>query len=323
MFAANFLQIVPLPGLLNPRKIEVHGNHLYIAEKISVFIYSLSEFKLIKKFGKEGEGPGEFKSRITRLEIQPDYIFINSAGKVSYFTKEGTFIKEFRTVPPDLRLKPFGDRFVGERMVTENSTLFNTVDIYDSSLNKITEVYRQEREVQVRGKGTKVFNHPMPYYIYEGKLFIVKESDFVINVMDKSGKELHTITYDYQKIKVTANDKKRVMKHLGTDPEIKPYLEMIKPIIFPDYYPAIRNYQVADGRVYVLTYKQVKGKSEWLKFDINGKFLKHLFINFKYINPLDEYPSVIKNEKLYQLVENLDTEEWELHITSIIGKNSH
>jgi hypothetical protein len=29
------------------------------------------------------------------------------------------------------------------------------------------------------------------------------------------------------------------------------------------------------------------------------------------------YPYVIKNGKLYQLIENLDEEEWELHVTEI------
>jgi len=317
VFFGHAVQVVPLPDLVNPRKIAVDDNQLYIAEKIPVFIYSLKDFKLIKKFGKEGEGPREFKSRITRMELQPGYIFINSSGKVSYFTKDGTFIKEFRTVSPDLRLKPFGDRFAGERMTSENSTLYNVVGIYDSSLKKIAEVYRQEREVQVGGKGTKVFAHPMPYYICDDKLFVVTGPDFVIDVLDKTAKKQYTVTYDYKRIKVTAEDKKRVMNHLETDPNTKPYLEMLKPIIFPDYFPAIRNYYVADGKVYVLTYKEENGKSEWLVFDIKGKFLKQFFLPYHYMNPVDEYPAAVKNEKLYQLIENEDTEAWELHITGI------
>ena len=317
MFASHAVRVVFLPNLLQPRKIKVDENRMYITEKISVYIFSLTDFKLIKRFGKEGGGPGEFKSRITRLEVQPDCIILNSVGKVSYFTKDGTFIKEMKTLSPDLRIKSFGNGFVGERMVSENNTLYNSVDIYDAALKKIAEVYRQEREVQVRGKGTKVFAHPRPYYIWDGKLFIVKGTDFVIDVLDKSGKKQYAITHKYQKIKVTSDDKKRVMNHLETDPEIKLYLELIKPIIFPDYFPAIRNYHVTDGKVYVLTYKEEKGKSEWLVFDIKGKFLMKLLLPYKYKNPVDEYPAVIKNEKLYQLVENQDTEEWELHIIKI------
>lgn len=316
-FAGNAVRVVPLPDLVNPRKIAVDDNRLYIAEKIPVYIYSLKDFKLIKKFGKEGEGPREFKSRITRLEIQPGYIFINSAGKVSYFTKDGAFIKELRTAAPDLRLKPFGDRFAGERMASENSTLYNVVGIYDSSLKKIAEVYKQEREVQVGGKGTKIFAHPMPYYISGDKLLVVTGPDFVIDVLDKTGKKQYAVTYDYKKIKVTAEDKKRVMNHLETDPETKPYLEMLKPIIFPGCFPAIRNYYVSGGKVYVLTYKEENGKSEWLVFDIKGKFLKRLFLPYKYMSPVDEYPAAVKNETLYQLIENEDAEEWELHITAI------
>jgi hypothetical protein len=318
LFGADGLQKVSLPELGNPLKIKVDDDRMVIAEKISVFIYTLNDLKLVKQFGKAGEGPGEFKNRITRLEIQPDYILINSVGKVSYFTQDGRFIKELKLFSPDLRLKPFGKWFVGERMVTEKNSLYISVDIYDSGINKVGEVYRQEREIQFRGKGTKMFAHPLPYYVCDLKLFFVNGTDFVIDVLDKSGKKLYAITHGYQKIEVTAEDQKRVMNHLETDPEIKPYLEMVKPIIFPKTFPAIRNYYVADSRIYVLTYKMEKGKTECLIFNTNGKFLKMLFLPYRYKNPVDEYPADIKNDRLYQLVENETSEEWELHITAVL-----
>jgi hypothetical protein len=162
-----------------------------------------------------------------------------------------------------------------------------------------------------------VFAHPMPYYIWDGKLFIVKGTDLVIEILDKSGRRQYAITHPYQKIKVTSDDKKRVMNHLETDPETKLYLEIIKPIKFPDYFPAIRNYQVTNGKVYVLTYKEENGESEWMVFDTQGQFLKRLSLPYQYENPVDEYPADIKNETLYQLVENQDTEEWELHIVKM------
>ena len=310
-------KVVPLPDLVNPRKIAVDENQIYIAEKTAVYIYSLKKFQLKKKFGKEGEGPQEFKRRIIQVNIQPDYIFLNSAGKVSYFTKDGTFIKELRTISPDMRLKPFGKEFVGGRTLIENNTLYFLIGIYDANLKKIKDVYKQERAVQMGGKGTKVFSHPLPYYTYEDKLFIVKGKDLVIEVLDKAGEKRYSITYDYKRIKVTADDKKRVLYHFKTDPETKSYFEMIKPILFPDYFPAIRNYYIADKKIYVITYKKENEKTECIIFDIKGKFLKQVFLPYIYVNPIDEYPTAIKNGTLYQLAENEDTEAWELHITGI------
>jgi hypothetical protein len=310
-------KVVTLSDLVKPRHIAVDEHQIYIIEGTTVFIYSLNDFKLKKKFGKEGEGPQEFKRRIIQVNIQPDCIFLNSAGKVSYFKKDGKFIKERRAISPDMRLTPFGNEFVGGRSLAENNTLYFFIGIYDTNLKKIKDVYKQERAVQMGGKGTKVFAHPLPYYTDEDNLFIVKGKDLVIDVLDKAGEKRYSITYDYKRINVTADDKKRVLDHLKTDPETKPYLEMIKPIIFPGYFPAIRNYYIADKKIYVLTYKQKNDKTECFIFDMKGTFLKQVFLPYVYVNPVDEYPAAIKNGRLYQLIENEGTEEWELHITGI------
>jgi hypothetical protein len=40
--------------------VQVDKNQLYITDGASVFIYSLKDYQLQKKFGKRGEAPGEF-----------------------------------------------------------------------------------------------------------------------------------------------------------------------------------------------------------------------------------------------------------------------
>ena len=39
----------------------VDGTQLYIPEEGQIFIYSTNDYKLVKKFGKAGEGPQEFR----------------------------------------------------------------------------------------------------------------------------------------------------------------------------------------------------------------------------------------------------------------------
>ena len=309
--------VVALPDLKNPRKVAVDENQMYITEGTTVYIYSLKDFKLVKKFGREGEGPREFKRRIRSFSVHPEYLFFNSAGKVSYFTKDGNFIKELNTLSSDMILKPFRKGFIGGRTLVENKTLYFSVGIYNEDLKMVKTLFKQEREVQLGGKGARVFAHPLPYYLFEDKIFFTAGKEFNIQVLDKTGEKIHSIIYDTKKIKVSENVKKRVIKFLKTDPETKPYFEMIKPIIFPQYFPAIRHYYITDGYIYVITYKRKGDKSECFIFDIVGEFLKKMFIEFEYINPVDEYPATVKNKKLYQLVENSDTEEWELHIHKI------
>jgi hypothetical protein len=156
-----------------------------------------------------------------------------------------------------------------------------------------------------------------PYYPTGDKLFIAKENDLVIEAVDKNGSKLYSITHDYEKVKVTEADKKQAMHHLKTKSQMKSMLDSIKPIIFPDYYPAIRRYFVADKNIYVFTYKKKENKRECLIFDIKGKFLKQVFLPYVLKNYKSDYPAAIKNGKLYQLFDNEETEEWELHVTEI------
>ena len=47
--------------LSRPSMFLVEFERIYILEDATVYIYSLKNKNLIKKFGKAGEGPGEFK----------------------------------------------------------------------------------------------------------------------------------------------------------------------------------------------------------------------------------------------------------------------
>jgi len=64
----------------------------------------------------------------------------------------------------------------------------------------------------------------------------------------------------------------------------------------------------------------VKGEGEAFAVDIydyNGKFLEQAFIPVGKWMAQRFYPSAVHNERFYQLIENEDTEEWELHVSDI------
>jgi len=86
---------VVLSEVVKPGAVAVQGNRLYVTEGESVHIYSLNPFKYIKKFGKKGEGPAEFK-RMPYLIPFPEYVFINSPGKIQFFSAAGDFKKEVK-----------------------------------------------------------------------------------------------------------------------------------------------------------------------------------------------------------------------------------
>jgi hypothetical protein len=113
--------------------------------------------------------------------------------------------------------------------------------------------------------------------------------------------------------------RERYSQYFKTHPDWKDfYQRRLKGLLkFPEYFPVIRAFHVADDRIYILTYKEDKGKSEWLIMDMQGKLVKKIFLPVSFMNVLDIYPYTVEGGKLYQLIENED-EEWKLHITTIM-----
>jgi hypothetical protein len=72
---------------------------------------------------------------------------------------------------------------------------------------------------------------------------------------------------------------------------------------------------IDEEKIFVLTYNRKDGKNEFFIFDMDGKLLQKKFLPIQTLNGVSPYPYYIKNGSLYQLVENEDTEQWELQIT--------
>ncbi len=167
------------------------------------------------------------------------------------------------------------------------------------------------------GKRTRIFTHSLSFHTIGDKVFLGNRNEFVIKVLNKKADKLYDITYIHNKTKVSTKVKKQVINFLKTSPNNEPYFKSMQPIMFPEYFPAIQSFYVADGKVYVFTYMRDKDKNEVFIFDDKGNFLKETFVPYVFKDPLDEYPATIKKGKLYQLIENVDTEEWFLHISKV------
>jgi len=126
---------IPLPELTNPAGIVVEDDQIYITQFPNIFIYALKDFKLKKTFGIRGEGPAEFKG-YARISVYSDYIFVNSIGKILFFTREGEYIKELKSPEPETRYKPLGKKNVGRRETVEKGVYYGIISFYDENLIK-------------------------------------------------------------------------------------------------------------------------------------------------------------------------------------------
>jgi hypothetical protein len=323
LFFSNFLfceVVASLSEHMKPGVIAVDDTQLYVTENASVYIYSLKDFKLKKKFGRSGLGPQEFQVMPgvpLVIHVETENIVASSIGKVSIFSKDGTFKKELKVaIMGGLQFLSFKDGFVGQGAVMENNILYVTINLFDNQLKKVKEIYRVKSPLQQTGK-IEVLKQNMLYSTYKDNIiFITGGEGFHIDALDQNGKKLFSINQTYKRRKFTETDKKNFIEFFKKT--TKQQYEMLKDrIVFPKYYPEIAYFLIADKKLFVVTWHRKEDQAEFIIFDLKGKLVKQLYLPFQIQDGIRGYPWAIKNGKLYQLIENPDSEEWELHVHKI------
>lgn len=308
---------VPLEGLNKPFSIEVDDKQVYFTDGFEIKIYSLADFKLKKVFGKKGEGPGEFKGFVLAY-VQPDYIFASCPNRVLYFSLEGKFIKQRNNTHVFGRFKPLGaDRFVGYKYDREGQTRYEAVWIFDEKFEKKTELYRRKYIVN-KNKVNLIEERPSFFYCIDERVYLdgVEGEDGAIFVYGKDGKRINTLKPGIERISFTRAHEKRFREALKNSAESREYYQQVKDRLeFPDYFPPIRMFHVDAGKVYIMTNREKDDKNEFIVIDTSGRELKRLFLP---IQPFEDGMIVVnytvKNGKLYHVVDNEETEQWELKI---------
>ncbi|MCP5053172.1 MAG: hypothetical protein GY940_38765 [bacterium] len=311
---------IPMDELAKPQVIRLDDQNIYIVEGTSIYIYGLADHKLEKKFGKHGEGPQEFM--INPLSAQPlsihalgKEIVVSSLGKVSLFSKNGEYRKELKLHSGSgENIQPLGNGFAGMTIFPENDRLMRAVVLYGPDLKPVKTVKKVLHHFQ-GGKGFQVAREPIDFRTMDGHLIVTWDKDFNISVFNEQGVESRVIRFPYQRVKCTGFHKKEVINILKTDPRFKRHFQKLKPIRFPDYFPAIRELRTADGKIYAVTFKEENKHTEVVVMDLKGNLPEYKMVKMEKVNPLEFYPFTFKNDSLYQLVENNDT--WTLNIKKL------
>jgi hypothetical protein len=183
----------------NPSALEVNNDHLYIIEFPLIYVYSLKDYHLIKKFGRQGEGPGEF-IQYARLHFLDETIIVQSQTRFLYFTKDWKYIKDRKTpITFDRGAKQMGEQWVVSHIVPGKEDLNQTdltVNIYDSNINKIKEVYRQKYYFQVGKPINGIYlaevdrRMGIRFSVCDNKIFIEGEDDEDGNIYVYDNKEM-------------------------------------------------------------------------------------------------------------------------------------
>jgi hypothetical protein len=173
----------------------------------------------------------------------------------------------------------------------------------------------------------RAFSGDFSFEIYDDKVYVAKrKDDFLIEVFDKKGNLVNSISHEYSLVKVNQEHKDEHMSKLTNRPGWERFFESRERmeafytnlVKFPAYFPAIECIHLVDDKIYVHTRTQVEDKREFWILDLDGSVIDKKMVPFEMKSALIWYPYSIRNNRLYQLILNEQTNKWELYSNAII-----
>jgi hypothetical protein len=307
-------KLAVLPEVMKPRALAIDNGQIFVTDRKVTHIYNLKDFKLVKSFGKEGEGPGEFKYA-QKLTPYPEYLLIFTIGKIMYFSRQGEFLRETKLDMTISGVSPLGDGYFGRKMRSDKDTgkRFSDYTVFGADFQTVKVLASHERQMRRTAQGKFVTRMLYPHIMavaYQDQIFLGDTNKgFYIGVYNNKGEKLYQITRDYQKQKVTDTYKTRFM---GNMKKSKNYQRMKDMFIFEfaEYYPAYSYFSIHSDKIFVLLHGDKKDKGDFMLLDLKGKPLKTGAIN-------TSLPYTVHEDRVYYLKENEDEEEWELLVEDL------
>ncbi len=288
-------------------------------------VYSLKDMKLIYKFGRKGEGPGEFMCPIKSLTSLKSKLFISECGRAHYFDKSGNLLYDKKYHPKYGRLKPIGDNFVCQnyggmptekdagkrfqiyRFVLLNSRFEEIKEISKFKLPSFT-MYNYKKQKTV----IDFFYNSVGNFVYKNRIYIgvSYEDKEVYEIFDKDGELIKYKRIKIEKREVLEREKQETLILLRDFFKEKIFRRNIYK--FREYYPSFAKIYINSGRIYLIEYPYldfVRIRVRDMNFKLIG--IKDIKIRNPIINYVDIY---IYNDTIYYLSDNEKTEKWELKV---------
>jgi len=264
--------------------------------KIKVFD---NKGKLIRVFGKKGQGPGEMSMPVS-TEIDPaNNLIINDWGnnKLTYYSLAGKFVKEMPTgkfwstiaFKFDSKGHIYGRNRIYGDITTEQLIKFDSnlkpTDTIASLTSKRDPSFRQAFPPRFSFNVTK-----------DDNLIWLITSKYELSVVNGKGKTIKKIVKDHDPVKITQEIKEILIKENFGERGIPPG----RTFEVPSHFPPVRYFIVDDEcRIFVWTYEyEEKDGIYYLYYDVfdaEGRYIA------KFLHPQEEIVFVAKKNKIYCL----------------------
>jgi len=329
------VKVGDVTDLMKPTYLQVAEDDLIVVEGStnSIHVYSLETLKLKHKLGKKGEGPGEFKQKPMISLVSPDCILAFDFTKGIWFSREGKIIKEKVLQNTTFHwIGPIKDNYTALQLFYDRQTGDGgwALVLLDSQFKIIKELTRVDNAVRIESpdedRSKLKVNLIFPVvlkFTYDDKVFLGNSlKGFYFDVFDHQGNHLYSIDKNDQveKIKVDDAYKKRLLEYFRIYNRADYESYDSKNFLFSTFLPAFKNFQISEKKIFVITFKEKDGLRELIVLDLKGKILDRLFLPLKSVKfhlagGKDTY--TIYKGVFFELVENEETERWELHKTDL------
>ena len=291
------------------RNIDIDkDDNIYVLDSMAVQIKIFDKNgKLIKTFGREGQGPGEMQNpRFIQITSKEEVmVFDPGTRRLLFFSMEGKYLRQTSTAKIAYPMHPIKLDSRGELtalLVPPPPMGGIELKKFDSNLDLLMMIYKTEKDDSYLRRERTPWQPDL--------LCVVAQNDNIVwaypkkyefQVLNPEGKLISKIIKDHESVNVTEEDQERYMERYE---RILSRLPMPRyKIIFPDYFPAFSDMSVdEEGRIFLRTYERVKDKENFYYFDVfdsEGKYIAKVPI-FVSLNR----PFVWKKNKLYTIEED-------------------
>lgn len=305
-----------LKDVYKPRSMAVYKNNLYVADQNSVLVFNLENMERINRFVKRGQGPSEFYYT-PLIKVTHGKLLVYHSMKYAFFKPSGQLISE-KNVPYFFNHIEFvGENYVLARMdqiaIKGKLSSVQSIAVYNKEGKKIKNLATED--ITFKRSGSKKIV-PLIYPVFKfqqsnNNIYVAPATEkFQIDIYDKNGKDIGAIRKGYKQIEITEEFKTRKLEEHKNRPQVKKRWHISKKIFkytFPGFFPAIKDFLIADKRIYVKTYLEKDGKEEYWVLTLDGKLLKKIFLPKS-----RERFCTFANNRFYFIFENED-EEWECY----------
>ncbi len=327
----NGEKLTTLNEISKPGLMEIADGKLYIMEGATIFSYDLKSKKLVKRFGKNGEGPGELKTNPgvpNYLIVLENSILAVSMDKAIEFSYNGKLIKETKIPGLTNYLYPIKSGYISMKTdVGSGKDAKSNIMLLDKELKKIKTLYSQDLSggnnlIDLTLDGINIAVDNKKLYIEESA------KGFEISVFELDGTPVKRITKNVPKIEFSDKYREEAINNLKNNSAIKQmgwenFKSRVK-IINQKYLPLIQDMVVDNKKLYIKSNKTKDSTVEFIVLDNSGKELKRVFLpkpmEANFVSKMFGRPArfyKFYNDTYYYIIENEEDEEWELHSIKI------